>query len=117
MRALNRNAHSIKNIDGLSFIPAIEAYSNMTLTEVLKAIFDNGFSAYSPEVFEYHKELITQSLNGEVRDSEDNWYEEQLEKISKIKERVYPKESRHVNVENLKEAIIPEDRIYNKIIK
>lgn len=117
MRALNRNAHSLKNIDGLSFIPAIEAYSNMTLTEVLKAIFDNGFSAYSPEVFEYHKELITQSLNGEVRDSEDNWYEEQLKKISKIKERVYPKESRHVNVENLKEAIIPEDRIYNKIIK
>lgn len=116
MKILNKNAHSIKNVDGLCFIPTIEAYSSITLTEVLKAIFDNGFSAYSPEVFEYHKELITQSLNGECRDS-DNWYDKQSERKSKIKDRVYPKESRNVNIEHLKEAVIPEERIYNRIIK
>lgn len=117
MQALNKSAHNIRNIDNLDFIPTIRTYTDMNLTDVLKAIFNYGFAAYSPEVLEYHKKLITQSLNGEERDSDDNWYEEQIEIISKIKERVYPKESRHVNLEHFKEAEIPEERLYNRIIK
>lgn len=126
MFLINPAAHSVKKTEYGDVISIEEdKLGGLTLAEVLKAIFIYGFGAYSPEDAEYQTSLIVNCIETEEarkNGSEppepivDDWHERKLKSLSAIKERVAPQDVREITSENLKLAITPEKRLYNKII-
>lgn len=126
MFLINRCAHSIKKTE-YGDVVSIEddTLGGLTLADFLKAIFIYGFGAYSPEDAEYQTSLIINSI--EIEEARKNgtkppepivedWHEKTHKTISSIKERIAPQDARKITSENLKLAIAPEERLYNKII-
>lgn len=123
MCLLNSNANSVKRVDGYNVATIEEdSFGALTFAEVLKAIFIYGFSAYSPEDSERQASTIADIIKGSESEKEQakqvlsDWYDEELKAISEIKGRISPKDSRAVMMEDFKQAIAPEERLYNKII-
>lgn len=127
MKFINENAHTIKKTDFGDVISIEkELFDGLTLSDVLKAIFNYGFTAYSPKNYEYQNALIIKAVEGDKTEndseileesvSEDDWYEKELKRISDIKNSVAPYDDREMLMENIQLAKVPEERLYNKII-
>jgi len=126
MKFINENAHTVRKTDFGDVASIDKELYGLTFSEVLKAIFQYGFTAYSPKDYEYQTALIIEALekddvenNSEVLEEfvdEDNWYERELKRISDIKKCVAPYDDREMLMENIKLANTPEERLYNKII-
>lgn len=126
MFLINSAAHSIKKTEYGDVISIGEdKLGGLTLAEVLKAIFIYGFGAYSPKDAEYQTSLIVNCIEtDEARKNGseppepvvEDWHERELKSLSAIKERVAPQDAREITSENLMLAIVPEKRLYNKII-
>ena len=123
MFLINPDAHSIKKIEYGDVVSIEEdKLGGLTLAEVLKAVFIHGFCAYSPESSQHQTSTTVDMIQGSESEKEQakkalsNWYDEEIKITSEIKERVSPKDSRVVMMEDLKQAIAPEERLYNKII-
>lgn len=133
----NEKAHSLLKNKHNRMLEAVSHFNPIAFIDVLDAIFNNGFSAYSPDLLKMQLQEIERTLDQYddelvIEDSEEtmnaifsesaqndivNMITSQMEGWEHLKKEISARSDVVMRIGALKEAEIPEHRWYGDIIK
>lgn len=133
----NEKAHGLLKKKHNRMLEAVSYFNPITFIDVLDAIFNNGFAAYSPEILkqqmeemqrtldQYDDELVIEAsdetmnmvFSETAQNDMVNIITSQIDEWDNLKKKISARDDVVMRIGKLKEAEIPERRWYGDIIK